>query len=394
MLLDNMSRLKRERSNSSRPNKGHKKPRLSGFSSTKDDEDLFESESVGSDSGDTREDGEYSMSELPPLTRALYLIQTGRVHEADHLIAELGCTHRLAECILRYDLPNQSTNESQATSPSSHNQSGRGAHRKYMFACDEALPPEMLQVMKSAFSSKDSVFWEAHSYSVSPPSPYFSYVHDLSQKSAHGLDDVVRHAQRVAAKGFPNVMNATFAEWWVHCRPHNSGHQFHFDSADEGRGGVRNPIASTVLYLEAACGGPTCVTDQKFGEPKLGEEGWLAHPKENRFVAFDGRVLHGVVPGRGFQMLLSARRVTFMVAFWEHDVRQEHNSGDPPGSAMPLPLEAEWMQPLLPRLSSDKNPIVREVEPHRLPRVWERVGKAGKGLGSRMPSYSQCFQGF
>src|SRR4051812_969890 len=44
-------------------------------------------------------------------------------------------------------------------------------------------------------------------------------------------------------------MSATHAEWWAHCRPHASGHQLHFDSDDEGRGGVRNPSVSTVLYL-------------------------------------------------------------------------------------------------------------------------------------------------
>jgi hypothetical protein len=30
---------------------------------------------------------------------------------------------------------------------------------------------------------------------------------------------------------------------------HPSGHQLHFDSENEGRGGVRHPVASAVLYL-------------------------------------------------------------------------------------------------------------------------------------------------
>ena len=33
---------------------------------------------------------------------------------------------------------------------------------------------------------------------------------------------------------FPQVKRATIAEWWVHNRPHASGHQLHFDS-DETR---------------------------------------------------------------------------------------------------------------------------------------------------------------
>ncbi len=40
-----------------------------------------------------------------------------------------------------------------------------------------------------------------------------------------------------------------YAEWWAHCRRHPAGHQLHFDSDDEGTGGVRNPIISTVIYL-------------------------------------------------------------------------------------------------------------------------------------------------
>jgi hypothetical protein len=51
-------------------------------------------------------------------------------------------------------------------------------------------------------------------------------------------------------------------QWWAHCRPHSSGHQLHFDSDDEGRGSVRNPIISTVLHLSedevSACSAKVC----------------------------------------------------------------------------------------------------------------------------------------
>jgi hypothetical protein len=112
----------------------------------------------------------------------------------------------------------------------------------------------------------------------------------------------------------------------------SAGHQLHYDSDDEGQGGVRNPSFTSVLYLapntvspcsnssssthkfaptEAAdssnqaeqlqqqqqdqrsfVGGPTLVTDQLLGGP-LATKGWLAYPATNRFVMFDGKYLHG-----------------------------------------------------------------------------------------------------
>jgi hypothetical protein len=108
----------------------------------------------------------------------------------------------------------------------------------------------------------------------------------------------------------------------------SAGHQLHYDSDDEGQGGVRNPIFTSILYLapntaspssnsssiahthppsEAAdssnhaeqqqdqpsfVGGPTLVTDQLLGGP-LATKGWLAYPATNRFVMFDGKYLHG-----------------------------------------------------------------------------------------------------
>lgn len=50
----------------------------------------------------------------------------------------------------------------------------------------------------------------------------------------------------------------------------------------------------------------------------------LVYPKTNRLLAFDGRLLHGVVPGRRAGGRTGGRedgrrRVTFMVGFWEDD---------------------------------------------------------------------------
>ncbi|ETV93776.1 hypothetical protein H310_12340 [Aphanomyces invadans] len=336
---------------------------------------------------------------------ALLLVQDGQVAEADRFLQTRGYTHRLATAVLQYSFPGAPV---AATTLAYTSDSPSIDPRPFVCAADNALPPAMLAFMQHALSSSHSPFWKAHQYSVDPPSPYFSYVHDLSQPRVSGLDDVVHYLKELAQARVPAVKRAKFAEWWTHCRPHDSGHQFHFDSADEGRGGVRNPIVSTVMFLEAPCGGPTVVTDQSFGMPKLGRHGWLVHPNENRFVVFNGKVLHGVVPGRpGGDHSKAAndatppRRVTFMVAFWDFDVRQlPPPAGERPGSAMPLSWNAdearepEWKRRFLPRcvVPDSRDDALIEVIPVTLPRVWERTN--GLPLDNKMPAYDGCFQGF
>ncbi|RHZ34582.1 hypothetical protein DYB37_013592 [Aphanomyces astaci] len=336
---------------------------------------------------------------------ALLLIQDGQIVEADRFLRARGYTHRLGASVLQYPFAGA------VVSPPLMSDTGPAVDpRPFVCAADNALPSAMLAFMQNALSSSDSPFWRAHEYSVDPPSPYFSYVHDLSQPRVSGLDDVVHYLKHLAIQRFPGVSRAKFAEWWTHCRPHDSGHQFHFDSADEGRGGVRNPIVSTVTFLEAPCGGPTVVTDQRFGFPKLGRNGWLVHPHENRFVVFNGKMLHGVVPGRkggddaDVGRLTPPRRVTFMVAFWDFDVRQSPPlAGERPGSAMPLTwgdddTMPEWQQRFRPRCSvagggdDDDDGAVKDVTPLTLPRIWERTD--GLALDNKMPAYDGCFQGF
>jgi hypothetical protein len=114
---------------------------------------------------------------------------------------------------------------------------------------------------------------------------------------------------------FPLLSKATCVEMWAHNRPHALGHQLHFNSDNEGEGGVRNPILSTILYITGNAGGPSLVTSQKLVHRHLATKGWMSHSKEKRLVAFDGRVLHGVVPSKGSPG--DERCVTLMFAFWK-----------------------------------------------------------------------------
>lgn len=81
-------------------------------------------------------------------------------------------------------------------------------------------------------------------------------VHALqSDASTSSINQLSAYLRDIAVKHFPSVAEARYAEWWAHCRCHPSGHQFHFDSDDEGQGGIRNPIISTVVYLTGKASG-------------------------------------------------------------------------------------------------------------------------------------------
>jgi len=216
----------------------------------------------------------------------LLLCQENQNDTASRYLSAHGYTYRLSSPVLRYQKPEKNLRKKTA------NQSVD----KFVQAVDGALPATMLEHMKDVFGNQ-SQFWVEHDYN-SETTGYFSYLHSLNSEPENSMDQIIHHLHKIAIHHFPAVKDAKFAEWWAHCRAHPSGHQLHFDSDDEGRGGVRNPIVSTVICVEGGVGGPTLVTTQKISDNKLAKNGWLVFPEDNRFVMFDGSVLHGVIPGR------------------------------------------------------------------------------------------------
>jgi len=72
-----------------------------------------------------------------------------------------------------------------------------------------------------------------------------------------------------------------------------------------------------VTFLECAVGGPTVIFDQTVARKET-TRAWVAPPKRNRLLAFDGSRLHGVLPGAGAGAA-GGRRLTFMANFWATD---------------------------------------------------------------------------
>jgi hypothetical protein len=164
---------------------------------------------------------------------ARLLFQLGRDAEAEPLLVEHGFTHRLSSAVL-----SGGTFEGEGESASV------AAQRDELMAIiDGALPLSMLTHLQSLFNI-DAPFWREHRY-LCKDTGYFSYTHTLDTPPANNLDQIMRYLWRQAIARFPAAARATRVEWWAHNRPHPSGHQLHFDSDNEGQGGVRNPLVTS-----------------------------------------------------------------------------------------------------------------------------------------------------
>lgn len=338
---------------------------------------------------------------------ALILLQSGRETEADQILTSLGYTCRLSSSVLNYDTA--TTVDTMGTGHATENKD---------IPCriyDDFLSDAEQQMLQTVFLDPANCYWTDHSYTVEPPSPYFSYLIPLRSviSSDSGIAAFVSRLQNVLQPHFP-VKNASYCEMWAHNRPHATGHQFHFDSDNEGcctkdDNVIRNPICSCVVYLtDDNVGGPSVVTNQRLASRNLATAGWMCSATTGRMLAFDGKVLHGVVPGKaGVNKKLNAdeepaknsrRRVSVMFAFWRKIRVRDAEAGA--GAARPFPTQPLWAQQLRrTQLSSSsingfsRTPI--SVQPNPLDHVYESTVN-GKPWTRKMglPDYEQIFQGF
>jgi hypothetical protein len=368
---------------------------------------------------------------------ALILLQSGRSRDADELLASLGYTCRLASRIFNYEtlLSAQPPLQDAKTTISGTTKEEDESNALSCCFCkvfDSVLNDDQLQLLQTVFGDVNSSYWTNHAYSVEPsPSPYYSYVLPmlLPQPLRHGkgggitendtcgsLYSIIYRLRDILQPHFPTIKNAHYVEVWAHNRPHATGHQFHFDSDNEGCTEViRNPIVSCVLYLSGGNNvlttgsGPTVVTNQRLSSRQLASKAWLVPATQsNRLIAFDGKLLHGVVPGSGSSR---HRRVSLMLAFWKKiRVRQQ------PGAAAcrwPAPgsLKAEWAEALMMtpttaaaavaaptkqqnNLSSGGKQVTIEILPVVVSPVYETI-PGGQPWSSRLgvPDYELMFQG-
>jgi hypothetical protein len=329
---------------------------------------------------------------------SLLLLQEGKVEEAHKYLKSTGYTWRLARDVLSYQIP-------------SHSTASESGAKAYVQAVDNAVPTKAIEHLQHVFRP-ESPFWREHHYDLacnaSRKVGYFSYKYPFRERKAvNSIEQVIDVLLGQVQKMYPKVEEeATVAEWWVHSRPHTSGHQLHFDSDEtriEGGGTPQHPICSCILYLEedGSIGGPTLVTDQTLSG-SMASQGWMCFPKLGRLVAFDATMLHGVIPGIGPNPDPSKRRLTFMVGFWrkiEAVNRGENHAG--PGQPLPsAETTYSWPRELAPVLDLPHNEQkLATVQPQHLQRIWEPIDsfKGGSSLlldGMKLPQYTAIFQGF
>jgi hypothetical protein len=265
---------------------------------------------------------------------AYLCIQENLREEADKLLIELRYTHSLSDKVVRYK--DSSIQNGSLADPN---------HSKVVQVFRNALPVKMLRQLQHAFRA-ESPFWSEHKY----PCPYFSYAHALipTGPPKHLMDQLSRMLLKNLTPVFPQLKGGVnFVEWWSHNRTHSHGHQLHFDSDNEGIGTVRNPICSAILYLTpSSIGGPTLVTTQELKSKALATHGWMVYPEENCIGVFDGKYLHGVIPGRGVpndwkkgSTKPPSRRVTLMFAFWDSLNTKPCDPEYPGGASKQFPEE-------------------------------------------------------
>ncbi len=297
---------------------------------------------------------------------------------------------------------------------------------------DNTLPSPLLTSIQSSFAPR-SPFWKIHSYG---DVGFFSYLYHLDQPPRTSIEQMIRYLFTIGCKYYPEVREAKVAEWWVHSRPHSYGHQMHFDSDDEGRGGIRHPQMGSVFYVTGEVGGPTLMTNQRLEHSALANQGWLVPTKTNRYMMFDGRYLHGVVPGRGANPIHEdnplSKRMTFMSAFWKDIKSRDRPCDGGYGSAMeydiikdriwadlfPLKhveneveVETEGMEMKEMEETEEMkemkkmNILTKQVEqawgtsepviaqPLHVPVVWQNCNGLINPASDSLPPYEKCYQG-
>eukprot|EP00438_Fugacium_kawagutii_P033356 Skav231017 [mRNA] locus=scaffold1869:28029:29561:+ [translate_table: standard] len=326
----------------------------------------------------------------------LLLLQQGRHEEARPLLTEGGWKYCLAPWILCPDGLEQPGSDDGFPG----------------CVLDNAIPEAFLNHLQTLLCPASN-FWTEHVYNEilgSSEVGYFSYVQDLGGETQNTLDLVIAHVWELLKKTnhFPGLGEAKVAEWWAHKRPHGCGHQMHYDSDNEGIGGVRNPICSCIIYVNAPLGGgPTLVTDQKLAEKQLGSKGWLVTPRVGRLAAYDGTYFHGVVPGCGKAPSGEPsleRRITFMIAFWKDGfLKRPFKRDGLPGSSRPVPNPAQileigsrrytWHRELaLPLDGADTGVSPIQVFPPCRKPIWTEAHGGHVGEGVPLPDIQECFQ--
>ena len=296
----------------------------------------------------------------------LLLQESATVKEGDALVWRLGFRLRLADGALRYGGP--------ATPRAGRRQA---AAPRCVGVLDGALGAANRAAAARIFGA-GAPYWDAEAGGG-------FHSHSVPLDDASPLGALLRAMQPAVVAAAPAAAAARTCEVWAHARENDGAHQLHYDldeRALRSSGETRSPLVSSVYYLETIGdgGAPTMVFERRLGDTTGAEvAAWLCAPAIDRLFAFDGSLLHCVVPPRVAPPASpGARRVTIMVGWWGPNVTV--GPADEPGPCRApgahrdawLPEAAEFVAP---------PPTAAVSDPPRLTAAWRRVKGPAAAFG-------------
>lgn len=252
---------------------------------------------------------------------------------------------------------------------------------------DDGLPPGLVQRVKDRLRP-EALYWKENRY-FDKDLQFYSHAHHLGEDS-HVIDRLIEALRPLLAQVAPMVASSLhIAEWWAHQRHQGQwhGHPLHFDTNEqllrESQGScVEHPAISTVVYLSDASPrfGPTLVTNQKPCHPSDPEFATVVHPRCGRVLFFDGRYLHGALPGRPW---LAAdadneHRLCVMVGWWTSFIKPQ-TPRDPPCPVMLTNPAAHWVSSLANGGTAEEPRHGRLVEVKAMEPIWTDVPIQAEG---------------
>ena len=232
---------------------------------------------------------ELSACERATENLTLFLCQENRNEEASEFLKKGNYSVRLSKNVLCYEMETKIIDNSELKNSEVEKMSKKEVENevekeeeidiecnKIIRVADNTLSKEMLTNMQHIFRPL-SPFWSEHNYDSTANSSrtagYFSYVYELKKSPSNYIEQIIQVLFESVKEMFPtvcggrrgdsdggeedivggegggvggggggggggevtgNVGGCQYAEWWVHSRPHTSGHQLHFDSDNEG----------------------------------------------------------------------------------------------------------------------------------------------------------------
>ena len=262
--------------------------------------------------------------------------------EADNILSMLGFRLRLSKVAFGYPICNCNQQQKRynntqptASSPISAVAIDDILSLSIFNALQHAYRPEskywseLYSKVNSTEKQKNTNQFASHNIPLPP--------NNTNRSPSSILEQVAILVQQQLKDEFPDIINARSIEIWSHKRPLDGEHQLHYDmdeirlwkhrkgSINRGENsakrqktnpksndGISCPIVSCVLTVNiprkqlgicGVCGktghsNPTIICDQSILDRGSNSNvGCLCYPYPNRLLAFEGSLLHGVIPG-------------------------------------------------------------------------------------------------